>query len=38
LQASFPDAKDEFSLTVLAYNLKRVLNVVGVPQLLVALA
>ena len=30
--------RGEFSLTVLAYNLKRVLNLVGVPQLLVALA
>ena len=29
--------RGEFSLTVLAYNLKRVLNLVGVPQLLVAL-
>ena len=28
----------EFSLTVLAYNLKRVLNLVGVPRLLDALA
>jgi hypothetical protein len=27
-----------FSLTVLAYNLKRVLNIVGVPRLLEALA
>ena len=30
--------RGEFSLTVLAYNLKRVLNLVGVPQLLDALA
>jgi transposase/macrodomain Ter protein organizer (MatP/YcbG family) len=30
--------RSEFSLTVLAYNLKRVLNIVGVPQLLDALA
>jgi len=30
--------RGEFSLTSLAYNLKRVINIVGVPQLLVALA
>jgi transposase len=30
--------RGEFSLTVLAYNLKRVLNIVGVPRLLEALA
>ena len=30
--------KVEFSLTVLAYNLKRVLNLVSVPRLLEALA
>ncbi len=30
--------RGEFSLTVLAYNLKRVLNLVGVPQLLAAVA
>ena len=30
--------RGEFSLTVLAYNLKRVFNVVGVPRLLAALA
>ena len=30
--------RGEFSLTVLAYNLKRVLNVVGVPRLIEALA
>lgn len=30
--------RGEFSLTVLAYNLKRVLNIVGVPRLLDALA
>ncbi|MGH7416910.1 MAG: transposase, partial [Candidatus Rokuibacteriota bacterium] len=30
--------RGEFSLTVLAYNLKRVLNLVAVPRLLVALA
>lgn len=30
--------RGEFSLTVLAYNLKRVINLVGVPQLLAALA
>ena len=30
--------RGEFSLTVLAYNLKRVLNLVGVPRLLAALA
>ncbi len=30
--------RGEFSLTVLAYNLKRVLNLVGVPPLLAALA
>ncbi|HEX9692348.1 MAG TPA: transposase [Gemmatimonadales bacterium] len=28
----------EFSLTVLAYNLERVLNLVGVPRLMEALA
>jgi hypothetical protein len=30
--------RGEFSLTVLAYNLKRVINLVGVPQLMAALA
>jgi macrodomain Ter protein organizer (MatP/YcbG family) len=30
--------RGEFSITALAYNLKRVLNIVGVPQLLAALA
>jgi transposase len=30
--------RGEFSLTALAYNLKRVLNIVGVPRLLKALA
>jgi len=30
--------RGEFSLTALAYNLKRVLNLVGVPQLIAALA
>jgi hypothetical protein len=30
--------RGEFSLTVLAYNLKRVINIVGVPRLLAALA
>ena len=30
--------RGEFSLTVLAYNLKRVLNIVGVPQLVEAVA
>jgi len=30
--------RGEFSLTALAYNLKRVLNIVGVPQLLAVLA
>ena len=30
--------RGEFSLTALAYNLKRVLNLVGVPQLVAALA
>ena len=30
--------RGEFSLTVLAYNLKRVLKIVGVPRLLDALA
>ena len=30
--------RGDFSLTVLAYNLKRVLNIVGVPRLLAALA
>jgi hypothetical protein len=33
-----PKVRGEFSLTVLAYNLKRVLNIVGVPRLLEALA
>jgi transposase len=28
----------EFSLTVLAYNLRRVINIVGIPHLMVALA
>jgi hypothetical protein len=30
--------RGEFSLTSLAYNLKRVINIVGVPRLLEALA
>ena len=30
--------RGEFSLTVLAYNLKRALNLVGVPRLMAALA
>ena len=30
--------RGEFSLTVLAYNLKRVFNIVGVPRLVAALA
>ena len=30
--------RGEFSLTVLAYNLKRVFNLVGVPRLVAALA
>jgi hypothetical protein len=30
--------RGEFSLTTLAYNLKRVLAIVGVPQLLAVLA
>ena len=30
--------RGEFSLTVLAYNLKRAVNLVGVPRLLGALA
>ena len=30
--------RGEFSLTILAYNLKRVINIVGVPRLLEALA
>jgi len=30
--------RGEFSLTVLAYNLKRVLNLLGTPRLLEALA
>ncbi len=30
--------RGEFSLTALAYNLKRVINLVGVPRLLEALA
>ena len=30
--------RGEFSLTVLAYNLKRVINLLGVPRLLEAVA
>jgi hypothetical protein len=30
--------RGEFSLTVLAYNLKRVCNIVGVPRLVAAFA
>ena len=30
--------RSEFSLTVLAYNLKRVINLVGVPRMIAALA
>jgi hypothetical protein len=30
--------RGEFSLTSLAYNLKRVINLVGVPQMVAALA
>jgi hypothetical protein len=30
--------RGEFSLTTLSYNLKRVLNIVGVPRLLEVLA
>jgi len=30
--------RGEFSLTALAYNLKRVINLVGVPQLVAVLA
>jgi Transposase DDE domain len=30
-------ARTEFSLTVLAYNLRRVLNIVGIPRLMAAL-
>ena len=30
--------RGEFSLTCLAYNLKRVINMIGVPQLLAVLA
>jgi len=29
--------RTEFSLTVLAYNLRRVLNIVGIPRLIAAL-
>lgn len=32
------DPQEPISLTVLAYNLKRVLNLVGVPRLLAAIA
>jgi len=38
LLRGLPKVRGEFSLTVLAYNLKRVLNLVGVPQLLAAVA
>lgn len=38
LLRGLPKVRGEFSLTVLAYNLKRVLNLVGVPRLLEALA
>lgn len=38
LLKGLPKVRGEFSLTVLAYNLKRVLNLVGVPRLLDALA
>ena len=32
------NVRGEFSLTVLAYNLKRVIRLLGVPRLLAALA
>jgi transposase/macrodomain Ter protein organizer (MatP/YcbG family) len=38
LLKGLPKVRGEFSLTVLAYNLKRVLNLVGVPRLLAAIA
>jgi transposase len=38
LLKGLPKVRGEFSLTVLAYNLKRVLAIVGVPRLLAALA
>ncbi len=38
LLKGLPKVRGEFSLTVLAYNLKRVLNLVGVPRLLDAVA
>ena len=38
LLKGLPKVRGEFSLTVLAYNLKRVLNLVGVPRLLEAVA
>jgi transposase len=38
LLKGLPKVRGEFSLTVLAYNLKRVLAIVGMPRLLAALA
>ena len=38
LMKGLAKVRAEFSLSALAYNLKRVLNIVGVPQLLAALA
>jgi len=38
LLKGLPKVRGEFSLTVLVYNLKRVLNLVGMPQLLAAVA
>jgi hypothetical protein len=37
LMKGLKNVRAEFSLSCLAYNLKRVLNILGVPQLLVAL-
>jgi hypothetical protein len=38
LMSRLENVKTEFSLTVLAYNLKRVLNLVSIPEMLAALA
>jgi hypothetical protein len=38
LLRGLPKVRAEFSLTVLAYNLKRVVNIVGVPRMIAALA
>jgi Transposase DDE domain len=37
LMKGLKNVRAEFSLSCLAYNLKRVINILGVPQLLVAL-